>query len=138
MSDPYKSSYTVGQNNIKKWGMDAHHPVFIISAIIVLFFVIGTLLFPENAKALFSSSKTWSISNFDDFFIISCNIFVIFSLALIFLPVGKIRLGGIDAKPEYSTLSWLSMLFAAGMGIGLMFWSVAEPVAYYTDWWAHH
>jgi len=49
--------------------------------------------------------------------------------------VGKIRLGGDKAKPEFSRMSWFSMLFAAGMGIGLMFWSVAEPVAYYTDWW---
>ena len=45
-------------------------------------------------------------------------------------PFGKIRLGGDDAKAEYSYLSWLAMLFAAGMGIGLMFWSVAEPAAY--------
>jgi BCCT family betaine/carnitine transporter len=63
------------------------------------------------------------------------NIFVIFSLALIFLPVGKIRLGGQDAKPEFGTWSWFAMLFAAGMGIGLMFWSVAEPTAYFTGWY---
>jgi BCCT family betaine/carnitine transporter len=49
--------------------------------------------------------------------------------------VGKIRLGGEDAKPEFSMLSWFCMLFAAGMGIGLIFWCVAEPIAYYTDWW---
>ncbi|MCU7865317.1 MAG: BCCT family transporter, partial [Candidatus Thiodiazotropha sp. (ex Lucinoma borealis)] len=61
--------------------------------------------------------------------------FVLFCIALVFLPVGKIRIGGIDAVPEFSTLSWFAMLFAAGMGIGLMFWSVAEPVAYYTDWY---
>ena len=77
----------------------------------------------------------WTISNFDWFFLVAGNIFVIFCLALIVLPVGSIRLGGVDAKPEFSLLSWFAMLFAAGMGIGLMFWSVAEPVAYYTDWW---
>lgn len=49
--------------------------------------------------------------------------------------MGSIRLGGEDAVAEYSTISWFAMLFAAGMGIGLMFWSVAEPVAYYTDWY---
>jgi betaine/carnitine transporter, BCCT family len=48
---------------------------------------------------------------------------------------GQIRLGGDEATPDYSRLSWFAMLFAAGMGIGLMFWSVAEPVAYYTDWY---
>ena len=62
------------------------------------------------------------------------NVFVIFCLVLVFLPLGKIRIGGVDAKPEFSIISWFAMLFAAGMGIGLMFWSVAEPVGYYTDW----
>jgi len=66
---------------------------------------------------------------------IAGNVFVLFCLLMIVLPVGKVRLGGAKAKPEYSRMSWFSMLFAAGMGIGLMFWSVAEPVAYYTDWW---
>ena len=56
-------------------------------------------------------------------------------IALVFLPVGSIRIGGEDAVPEFSTISWFTVLFAAGMGIGLMFRSVAEPVAYYTDWY---
>ncbi|BCG18174.1 BCCT family transporter [Vibrio alginolyticus] len=68
-------------------------------------------------------------------FIIAGNIFVIFCLALIVSPMGKIRLGGKDAVADYSFMSWLAMLFAAGMGIGLMFWSVAEPVAYFTGWY---
>ena len=59
---------------------------------------------------------------------------LIFCIALIALPVGKIRLGGPNAKPEHSRASWFAMLFAAGMGIGLMFWGVAEPMAYFTDW----
>jgi BCCT family betaine/carnitine transporter len=66
---------------------------------------------------------------------ISGNIFVLFCLLMIVLPVGKIRLGGPNAQPEFKRMSWFAMLFAAGMGIGLMFWSVAEPVAYFTDWW---
>ena len=54
---------------------------------------------------------------------------MLFCLGLIVSPFGKTRLGGLDARPEFSTLSWFSMLFAAGMGVGLMFWSVAEPTA---------
>ncbi|MFT6927830.1 MAG: BCCT family betaine/carnitine transporter [Psychromonas sp.] len=65
----------------------------------------------------------------------SMNLFVIFCLGLIVSPFGKIRLGGDDAKADHSRLSWIAMLFAAGMGIGLMFWGVAEPVAYYTGWY---
>ncbi len=133
--DRFDTEYEVGQDNIQKFGMDIHNPVFWVAAILVLCFVILSLVVPEAAKAAFEGSKQWSINNFDWLFMVAGNIFVLFCLALIFLPVGKVRLGGEDAKPEFSTISWFAMLFAAGMGIGLMFWSVAEPVAYYTDWW---
>jgi len=135
MPHRYDTDYEIGQDNIRTWGMDFHNPVFVISALLVLVFVIGTIMFPEPAKEAFDGSKGWSIDNFDWLFLVAGNIFVLFCVALIFLPVGRIRLGGVDARPEFSTLSWFAMLFAAGMGIGLMFWSVAEPAAYYTDWW---
>jgi BCCT family betaine/carnitine transporter len=133
--DRFVTSYKIGQDNIKKWGMDMHNPVFFISAAMVILFVVSTLVNPAGAKKIFDATKGWTIQNFDWFFMISGNIFVLFCLFLICLPVGKIRLGGPDAKPEFSRVSWFAMLFAAGMGIGLMFWSVAEPVAYFTDWW---
>ena len=135
MADTYATDYQVGQDNIQRFGMDVHHPVFLTATILVLIFVVGTLLVPEGAKGIFESSKGWSIDNFDWLFMVAGNIFVIFCLALIVLPVGNVRLGGQDAKPEFSLLSWFAMLFAAGMGIGLMFWSVAEPAAYYTGWY---
>ncbi len=135
MPDRYETGYEVGQDNLQKFGLDIHHPVFWIASLLVLVFVIGTLIVPIQAKEAFDGAKLWSIDNFDWLFMLGGNIFVIFCFVLIVLPVGKIRIGGPDAKPEYSTLSWFAMLFAAGMGIGLMFWSVAEPTAYYTDWW---
>ncbi|TCK02631.1 BCCT family transporter [Marinobacterium mangrovicola] len=131
----YDTDYQVGQDNVKLLGLDVHNPVFGISAGLILLFIIGTLLFPVGAKEALSGAKGWSIENFDWLFMVGGNLFVVFCLALILLPVGKIRLGGVNAKTEFSTISWFSMLFAAGMGIGLMFWSVAEPVAYYTDWY---
>jgi len=130
-----KINYKLGQDNIKKFGLDFHNPVFIISAILILVFVIATIAAPKEAKEMLDGAKWWSINNFDWLFMFSGNIFVVFCLTLIVLPVGKIRLGGEQATPEFSTFSWFSMLFAAGMGIGLMYWSVAEPVAYYTSWW---
>ncbi|MCB1802826.1 MAG: BCCT family transporter [Gammaproteobacteria bacterium] len=135
MPDRYDTDYEIGQDNIRTWGMDIHNPVFLISALLVMVFVVGTIMFPEGAKEAFDGSKGWSIDNFDWLFLVAGNIFVLFCIALIFLPVGGIRLGGVDARPEFSTLSWFAMLFAAGMGIGLMFWSVAEPTAYYTGWY---
>ncbi|MGB0749603.1 MAG: BCCT family transporter [Magnetospiraceae bacterium] len=131
----YETEYEIGQDNLQKFGMDVHHPVFWISSTLVLLFVIGVLIAPEAAKGAFDGAKWRSIGAFDWLFMLGGNIFVIFCLALIVLPVGKIRLGGEDAKPEFSTMSWFAMLFAAGMGIGLMFWSVAEPTAYFTGWY---
>jgi len=135
VKDEYQTDYVAGQDNINPLGLDLHNWVFPVSAIIVVLFVIGTLIFPAQSKEILDGAKWDIIGSFDWFFLISANIFVIVSLALIFMPVGKIRLGGQDMKPEFSTLSWFAMLFAAGMGIGLMFWAVAEPVAYYTGWY---
>ena len=133
-ADLYDTEYQIGQDNVQKFGMDVHNPVFLISAVLVLIFVVGTLLVPESAGSMFDGAKSWSINNFDWLFLLAGNVFVVFCLALIVLPVGSVRLGGADAKPEFTLLSWFAMLFAAGMGIGLMFWSVAEPLGYYTDW----
>lgn len=130
------TDYTVGQDNVQRWGFDVHNPVFGISAGVIALFLIATLISdPETAKATLDGLKWDIIAMFDSFFMWSGNIFVVFCLALIVTPWGKIRLGGVDAKPEHSRLSWLAMLFAAGMGIGLMFWGVAEPVAYFTGWY---
>lgn len=134
-TETYDTDYEVGQDNLKIFGMDLHNPVFFISAVAIVVFVVGAIMFPVAAKEILDGAKWWSINNFDWLFMIGGNIFVLFCLAMIVLPVGKIRLGGPDAKPEYSRASWFAMLFAAGMGIGLMFWSVAEPVAYYTAWY---
>ncbi len=131
----YDVDYEPGQQNIQVLGLDVHNPVFGISALLILLFVVGTLMFPADAKEMLVGARTWSINHFDWLFMIGGNLFVIFCVAVIILPVSKIRLGGKNAKPEFSRMSWLAMLFAAGMGIGLMFWSVAEPVAYYTDWY---
>ena len=130
------TDYTVGQDNVQKWGFDVHNPVFGISAGLIALFLIGVLITDTaSAKAALDGVKGQIINSFDWLFIWSGNIFVIFCLGLIVSPYGKIRLGGVDATADYSFMSWLSMLFAAGMGIGLMFWSVAEPAAYYTGWY---
>ncbi|USD66404.1 BCCT family transporter [Vibrio sp. SCSIO 43136] len=130
------TDYTVGQDNVQKWGFDVHNPVFGVSAGFIILFLIATFLVePETAKAALDGLKFKIIAQFDALFIWAGNIFVIFCLALIVSPYGKIRLGGNEATADYSFLSWLAMLFAAGMGIGLMFWSVAEPVAYFTGWY---
>ncbi|MBF4384668.1 BCCT family transporter [Vibrio anguillarum] len=130
------TDYTVGQDNVQKWGFDVHNPVFGFSAgFIALFLVAALVVDPEVAKSVLDGVKWKIIGTFDWLLIWSGNLFVLFCLGLIVSPFGKIRLGGQEATADYSFISWLSMLFAAGMGIGLMFWSVAEPVAYFTGWY---
>jgi len=131
----YDTDYETGQDNVEAMGMDIHHPVFAIGATLLVLFVVLSLVFPEVSNEWLNATRVWIGESFDWMFLTAGNIFVLFCLALIILPVGKIRLGGQDAKPEFGYLSWFAMLFAAGMGIGLMFWGVAEPVGYFTEWY---
>ncbi|MDI5892796.1 BCCT family transporter, partial [Halomonas rhizosphaerae] len=124
-----------GHDNTQVLGLDFHNPVFPLSALAILAFILYALVYPDAANAQLTAARGWSIEHFDWLFMIVGNLFVLLCLVLIVLPLGRIRLGGQDARPEHSLVSWFSMLFAAGMGIGLMFWSVAEPVANYTDWY---
>ena len=132
--EEYDTDYEIGQDNVQMLGMDLHNPVFFISGIAILAFVVGTLMFPDSANVAMVSTKDWVINRFDWFFMITTNLVVIFCLALAASPLGRIRLGGVDAEPSFSTVSWLAMLFSAGVGIGLVFWGAAEPLSYYTDW----
>ncbi|MCG3722126.1 BCCT family transporter [Vibrio cincinnatiensis] len=130
------TDYTVGQDNVQKWGFDVHNPVFGTTAGLLVLFLVAILFSDaDSAKNVLDGMKWKIIGTFDWLFIWSGNLFVLFCLGLIISPLGKIRLGGEEAVADHSFISWLSMLFAAGMGIGLMFWSVAEPVAYFTGWY---
>ncbi|MGM0564956.1 MAG: BCCT family transporter [Pseudomonadota bacterium] len=131
----YETDFEIGQDNVNMFGLDLHNPVFFFSSLLMIVFVVGTLIFPTEANEALGGAKQFVIDYFDWLLMISANVFVLFCLTLIFLPVGKIRLGGQDANPEFSRPSWFAMLFAAGMGIGLMFWSVAEPMAYFHGAW---
>lgn len=130
------TDYTVGQDNIQKWGFDVHNSVFVLSAGLMLVFIVLLLaLDPSVAKSALDSIKWSIISQFDSLFMWSGNLFLLFCIGLVLSPYGKIRIGGKTADPEYSNVSWMAMLFAAGMGIGLLFWGVAEPMAYFTGWY---
>ena len=115
----------------KLFGLDIYlTPVFIISAIAIVIFVVGALVFQEGATKLFGDIRVWLTTNLDWLFMITTNLVTLFCLVVAFSPLGKVRLGGADAEPEYSNLTWTAMLFAAGVGIGLLFFGVAEPMYY--------
>lgn len=130
----YQSDYESGDDNIQLLGLDIHNPVFFISSALMILFVIATLQFPEQANEVLTGVRAWCLITFDSFTIISVNLLLLFCIALIASPLGTLRIGGSSAKAEFSRASWFAMLFAAGMGIGLMFWGVAEPMAYFTGW----
>lgn len=107
--------------------------VFWSSVVLIVFFVFLSFVYTqqmgdafENAQGLFSTYAGW-------IYILGVNFFLVFTLWLLFSKYGDIRLGGKSAKPEFSTKSWLAMLFSAGMGIGLVFWSVAEPIYHFSS-----
>ena len=116
------------QNNTKIFGLT---PVFLVSSIVIVIFVIGALVFREGATNLFGASRTWLTTNFDWWFMDIINLLLLFCLFLIVSPLGKVRIGGREAVPEYSNLTWFAMLFAAGIGIGLLFFGVLEPVQHF-------
>ncbi|WP_068088645.1 BCCT family transporter [Polycladidibacter stylochi] len=130
------TDYEVGQDNITPeiagYGLDIHNPVFAISALVITIFVAITLLFNSEIGPVFSSLRSWLTSSFAWFFLTAGNIFVVACLGLIISPLGKVRIGGSKATPDYSYTAWFSMLFAAGMGIGLVFYGVSEPISHYS------
>tara|TARA_R110002049_G_scaffold1285_4_gene9705 strand:+ start:4166 stop:5806 length:1641 start_codon:yes stop_codon:yes gene_type:complete len=127
-----QTDYVVGQDNIKGQfgpiGFDIHNRVFVVSAIASAIFIVLTLLFPERAESVFQSIVAFSTGTLDWYFMILVDFFILFCLALVVLPYGSVRLGGADARPDHSYLSWFAMLFTAGIGIGLLFFGVLEPV----------
>ncbi|MCV6612471.1 MAG: BCCT family transporter [Amphritea sp.] len=124
------TDYQIGQDNIQPFGMDIHNLVFPVSALCIIVFVALTLGFSEQAATLFGELRPWLTSQLDWFFVVSVNFFVLFCLFIAFSRTGRVRIGGADAKPEFSTPGWLAMLFSAGIGIGLMFFGVLEPVTH--------
>jgi BCCT family betaine/carnitine transporter len=132
MTSRYRSDYSIGEDNIQIWGMDIHNPVFFVSASFIILFVMVTIQFPAETNEALAAARGWCLATFDSFMMTAVSAILIFCLALTVLPVARVRLGGANAEPEFSRMSWFSMLFAAGMGIGLMFWGVAEPMTHFT------
>ncbi|SHI40141.1 BCCT family transporter [Wenxinia saemankumensis] len=131
-----ETDYEIGQQNIDgslgRFAFDIHNPVFVISGIAIVLFVFYTLALPDQAASFFASMFAFTTTTFDWFLIGAADIVVIFALFLVVSPYGKIRLGGQDATPDYTYTGWFAMLFAAGMGIGLMFYGVSEPLTHFS------
>ncbi|WP_228586808.1 BCCT family transporter [Alkalibacterium sp.] len=118
----------VGERNWERFGFDIHPEVTITSSIILVLFIAVTLIFPTQAQTFFDNTLDIISNTTGWLMIFAANIFIIAALYFAFGRYGSIVIGGKKAKPEFSRFAWFSMLLSAGMGIGLLFWSVAEPI----------
>ncbi|HET98064.1 MAG TPA: BCCT family transporter [Desulfurivibrio alkaliphilus] len=108
-------------------------PVFIISALLTVVFVAFTAVVPETAGTIFSATQSWIVQSAGWFYVLAVAGFLVFVIGLAVSGFGRIKLGSDHSEPDYSYSSWFAMLFSAGMGIGLMFFGVAEPVMHYVS-----
>jgi choline/glycine/proline betaine transport protein len=108
-------------------------PVFFGSALLILAFVLFGAITPNVAGDIFGEIQSWIVSRFGWFYLLAVAIFLIFSIGLAVSSYGAIKLGPDHSEPDYSYKSWFAMLFSAGMGIGLLFFGVAEPIMHFTS-----
>ncbi len=116
----------------KIFGLRIHPTVFTVSAAFTILFVLANIFWNEAISAAFSYLIPLITQKVGWFYILSVNIFIAYLAFLAITPYGKIRLGGEEAKPQFSYFSWFAMLFSAGMGIGLLYYGVGEPVQHFS------
>lgn len=117
----------------KKFKITILKPVFIPSVLFIIILMVFTISMPQFANEIFGNTKNFVAEKFGWLYMLSVGIFTLFVLFLAVSPFGKFKLGPDQSKPSYTNLSWFAMLFSAGMGIGLMFFGVAEPVMHYVS-----
>ena len=131
------TEYEIGQDNFESrlgpFAFDIHNPVFVVSGATIVAFTLFTLAMPDVAGGFFGWLRPELTASFDWFLLLAANVFLLTVIVLMISPLGKVRLGGPEASPDYSYAGWFSMLFAAGMGIGLMFFGVSEPISHFTS-----
>jgi choline/glycine/proline betaine transport protein len=122
-----------GDTNIQRFGFDIHPVVFPVALVLIALFIAVTVLLGDQAAAIYTALFNFIGENFGWFYLLAVNIFIVVLLFFAFSKYGKIKIGGVEAEKEFSDFSWMAMLFSAGMGIGLMFFSVSEPLYYFQN-----
>ncbi|RLM83767.1 BCCT family transporter [Halobellus sp. Atlit-38R] len=122
-----------GDTNIQRLGFDIHPIVFPVALLLIGVFIAVTLLLGDQAAQAYSAVRSFFEGNFGWFYLLAVNIFIVTILYFALGKFGTIRIGGVEAEKEFSDFAWMAMLFSAGMGIGLMFFSVSEPLYYVSN-----
>jgi choline/glycine/proline betaine transport protein len=117
----------------RRLGLHTDATIFFWSAGLMLVFLAALIIAPEAIGDFFADARSWVVTNLGWFFIVGVNIWLIFLIWVALSRFGDIRLGEPDSKPDYSNLSWFTMLFAGGIGTVLMFWGVAEPILHFSS-----
>lgn len=108
-------------------------PIFLPSLFLITFITLYCIFFPQYAQTTLNFAKQQIFTHFSWFYVLAASIFILFLVLLCSSRLGDVRLGADNEEPEYPFLSWVAMLFAAGMGIGLMYFGVAEPMLHYVS-----
>jgi len=122
-----------GDTNIQRFGFDIHPVVFPVALVLIALFIAVTVILGDQAAQAYTDLFNFIGNNFGWFYLLAVNIFIVVLLFFAFSKYGKIKIGGVEAEKEFSDFSWMAMLFSAGMGIGLMFFSVSEPLYYFQN-----
>ncbi|WOE30989.1 MULTISPECIES: choline BCCT transporter BetT [unclassified Acinetobacter] len=118
-------------SNKKTWYSNVNPNVFLSTVAFIVLFLVVVLLAPNTFELITQQLNAWVIDSFSWFYVLSVAIFLILLIYIALSDMGKIKLGPDHSQPNYSNASWFAMLFTAGMGIGLMFFGVAEPIMHY-------
>ncbi|MFW2545061.1 BCCT family transporter [Primorskyibacter sp. 2E107] len=117
----------------RKLGLKTDPTIFFASAGFTLVFALALVFFPSQIGAAFAAGRAWIVTNMGWFFILGVNVWLGFLIWAAASRHGHIRLGPKGSRPEFSNLSWFTMLFAGGIGTVLMFWGVAEPISHFSN-----
>ena len=126
-------AYRRGRDNIRIFGLDLHARAFLVSAFVIVIFVVAGTMLQEQTAEFFANAQHWVVTRFYWWFMTAANVILVFCLLLIVSPFAKVRLGGRDAKPDYSYTTWFAMIFATSVSGGFLFFGVVEPVYHFQN-----
>ena len=123
----------MSQRNFTGFGLNMNPVVSIASGLFILLFSLYALINLEQINQLFYNLNQYIVTYFDWVFILSSNLFIVVCIGVAISRFGQVKIGGVESQPEFSNFAWYSMLMSAGMGIGLMFWAVGEPLTHFVQ-----